>query len=78
MEEAPPAVASSALRHGLTEEQIQHAWRMAPDVGWDAGEGVTIVVGPGPSGELIEVGYVERHEAVWIIHAMPARAKFLR
>jgi hypothetical protein len=38
---------------------------------------VTMVVGPDTSGRLIEIGYVDSSEARIIVHAMPARPKYL-
>lgn len=72
-----PIIAQSAQKHGLAAADIQHAYRNPIRV-WDLGEGFTMVVGPAPSGALLEVGFVQAKEAVVIIHAMSAREKFLR
>jgi hypothetical protein len=39
---------------------------------------MVMYVGPDRSGALLEFGVVEWHDEVAIVHAMPARAKFLR
>lgn len=36
-----------------------------------------MVIGAGLTGELLEVGYVEADRAPVVVHAMPARTKFL-
>ncbi|MDE0777351.1 MAG: hypothetical protein OSB43_13840 [Nocardioides sp.] len=55
-------IAPSALKHGLGEEDILHAYRNPLRV-WDLGEGFTMMIGPNRAA---------------IIHAMLARKKFLR
>jgi hypothetical protein len=37
-----------------------------------------MIVGPNAAAIFLEVGYVDGHSAVVIVHAMPAREKFLR
>lgn len=75
-------VARSARRHGLNDDAIRHAYRLAVKVvGGD--DGLTMVIGPTPAGQLIEIGFVEAADAegdavVVIVHAMPARPKYLR
>ena len=39
---------------------------------------VTMFIGPSRDGEPLEIGVVEDDEGVAVIHAMPARAKFLK
>ena len=72
-----PIIAPSALKHGLSEEEILHAYRNPVRV-WDLGDGFTMIVGPNAAGILLAVGYVEGDTAVVIVHAMRAREKFLR
>ena len=72
-----PVIAPSALRHGLDEHDILHAYRNPLRV-WDLGDGLTMMIGPNRAAIILEVGYVEGEEAVVIVHAMPAREKFLR
>ena len=72
-----PDIARSAHRHGITDAQILHALhnpiRFAP-----INDEVSMVIGDDGSTGLIEVGMVDRHDRLVVIHAMPARAKFLR
>ncbi|HWH33540.1 MAG TPA: hypothetical protein VNU01_12795 [Egibacteraceae bacterium] len=42
------------------------------------GDGLVMYVGPDESGDLLEVGVVGWHGVLVIVHAMPARKKFLR
>lgn len=72
-----PIIAPSALKHGLGETEILHAYRNPLRV-WDLGEGFTMMIGPNQAAIILEVGYVEGAEAVVIVHAMRAREKFLR
>lgn len=70
-------IAPSATKHGVSEEDILHAYRNPIRV-WDLGEGFTMMVGANMSAIILEIGYVHGVEAVVIVHAMPAREKFLR
>jgi hypothetical protein len=72
-----PIIAPSALKHGLGEEEILHAYRNPVRV-WDLGDGLTMIVGPNQAAIFLEVGYVDGDTAVVIVHAMRAREKFLR
>jgi hypothetical protein len=72
-----PIIALSALKHGLGEEEILHAYRNPVRI-WDLGEGFTMIVGPNAAAIFLEVGYVDGDTAVVIVHAMRAREKFLR
>ena len=71
-------VLASAHRHGVSEEAIRHAVSHYVDL-FDVGDGLTMVNGPDLTGELIEVGIVERYGDLYAVHAIrPARNKFLR
>jgi hypothetical protein len=72
-----PIIAQSALKHGLDEDQILHAYRNPIRV-WDLGDGFTMVIGANAAAIILEVGYINGQTAVVIVHAMPAREKFLR
>lgn len=74
---AEVVIAASALKHGLAEEEIVHAYRNPIRI-WDLGEDLTIVIGADPSATLLGVGYAQGATAVVIVHAMRAREKFLR
>ena len=68
---------ASADRHGVDHNDIAHAFRNAILL-WELDDALQMCVGSGWSGELLEVGFFRRAELVVVIHAMPARAKFLR
>lgn len=71
-----PVVLESAARHGVAEDDALHAWAFAVDI-YDIGDGLVMYIGPARSGALIEVGAVDWYGTVAIVHAMPARSKFL-
>lgn len=73
-----PYVAGSARRHGLTDEDILHAYRQPIAVWPDIGDGMDMIIGPAFNGTLIEVGVVTADDSTPIIvHAMTARRGFL-
>ncbi len=72
-----PIIARSSLKHGLTENEILHAYRN-PLRAWDLGDGFTMIVGPNHAALFLEVGYVQGSTAVVIVHAMRARERYLR
>lgn len=72
-----PVIAPSALKHGVDEEEILHAYRN-PIRAWDLGDGFTMIVGANQAAIVLKVGYIQGSTTVVIVHAMRARAKFLR
>ena len=70
-------IAPSALKHGVSEDDIVHAYRNPVRV-WDLGDGFTMIVGPNRAAIFLEVGYVQGGLVHVVVHAMPAREKFLR
>lgn len=72
-----PIIAQSALKHGLDEDQILHAYRNPIRV-WDLGDGFIMMIGANAAAIILEVGYIHGETAVVIVHAMPAREKFMR
>ena len=73
----PPIFLESAARHGVAEADALHAWAFAIDA-HTLREGMVMYVGPDRAGGLLEVGVVEWHGELAIVHAMPARDQFLR
>ena len=71
-------VEPAARKHGVPDDDMLHALRHH----WRAFEtndpAVTMFIGPSRSGEPLEVGVVEDDQGVAVIHAMAARAKFLK
>ena len=71
---AEPVIAPSAYKHGISRDDILHAYRNPIRV-WDLGDGFTMMVGPNRAAIILEVGYVEGDVAIVIVHAMLAREK---
>lgn len=72
-----PIIAGSALKHGLRETEILHAYHH-PIRAWDMGDGFTMLLGANQAALILEVGYIQGMTAIVIVHAMRAREKFLR
>lgn len=45
---------------------------------YELDEGFTLIIGPSQSSKVLETGVVDGDLAPVIVHAMPAREKFLR
>jgi len=69
-------VASSAARHGVSGADAVHAYRNAI-IRWTFDEEFEMVVGADTAGRVLEIGLVRGDGALLLIHAMPARAKYL-
>lgn len=72
-----PVIAPSARKHGVPDETIRHAFDH-PIRAEDLEEGLTMLIGPDQAGNLFEIGVVSSEEGPVIVHAMPARDKYLR
>jgi len=72
-----PIVLHSAARHGIAEADALHAWAFAIDA-YNLGEGMAMYIGPDRAGNLLEIGVVEWHDDLAIVHAMHVRTRFLR
>ncbi len=72
-----PVILASARKHGITDDDMLHAYRHPIRV-FDLDD-LTMLVGPDEAARLLEIGVAEADaEGVdFIVHAMPARAKFL-
>lgn len=77
MPEETPAFLPSAYKHGVTEAEMLHAVRNAIRYSEGRHE-LTMVVGDGGRGRLIEVGIAVRSGTMTFVHAMPARRSYLR
>lgn len=72
----PPIVLHSASRHGVAEDDALHAWAFATAAYHVTGD-MVMYIGPSRAGALLEIGVVDWHDTLAIVHAMPARKKFL-
>jgi hypothetical protein len=71
-----PVVLASARKHGIPDSDMLHAYRHPIRV-FDL-DGLTMLVGADDSGRMLEVGVAVGDGVEFIVHAMPAREKFLR
>ena len=72
-----PILLDSARRHGIADDDILHAFRN-PIRSELVDDGMTMLIGPSRSAALLEIGVVDSDEGPVIVHAMPARDKYLR
>ena len=77
MDAEAPIMLQSAARYGIADLDALHAWAFAVDV-YDLGNGLVMYIGPDRANNLLEVGVVDWHDELAIVHAMRARPKFLR
>jgi hypothetical protein len=71
-----PVVLDSARKHGITDDDMLHAYRNPIRV--FALDDLTMLVGPDTAARLLEVGVVTGDRVEFIVHAMPARERFVR
>ncbi len=77
MEVDEPIIAASAHRHGVNDDTILHAFNNPVRVE-DLDEGLVMLIGPDRAGNLYEIGVATSDSVPVIVHAMPARPKYLR
>jgi hypothetical protein len=70
-----PVILASARRHGISDEDMLHAYRNPIRV-FEFDE-LTIVIGPDQAARLLEVGIAPAEGIEFVVHAMFARDKFL-
>lgn len=72
-----PVIAPSARKHGVSDDTILHAFNN-PIRTEHLDEDMTMLIGPDRAGNLYEIGVVTASDGPVIVHAMPARPKYLR
>ncbi len=72
-----PTIIDSARRHGIDDRDIVHAFNH-PMRFENLGDGLLMIVGPARSARLLEIGVVDSASGPVVVHAMPARRRFLR
>ena len=72
-----PLIAASARKYGVRDHDMIHAFSH-PMLVEDLDEGLTMFVGADQAGNPLEVGVIDSSDGPIIIHAMPARPKYLR
>ena len=70
-------IEASARKHGVHDDDMLHAYRHHLIAFATPDPSVTMFVGPSRTGAPLEVGVVD-DDGEAIIHAMPARPKFLK
>jgi hypothetical protein len=72
-----PDIAPSARKHGIADDDMRHALRNPLRVE-DLDDGLTMLIGPARDGTPLEVGVADTDAGPVIVHAMPARRRYLR
>jgi hypothetical protein len=67
---------ASARRHGVGDDDMLHAYHRPIRV-FDV-DGLVMVIGADEAGRLLEIGLATAEGIDFIVHAMPARPRFLR
>jgi hypothetical protein len=70
-----PVIVASARKHGITDNDMLHAFRNPIRV--FQLDDLVMLIG-GNAGRMLEVGVAAAEGIEFIVHAMPAREKFLR
>ena len=70
-----PVIVHSARKHGVTDNDMLHAYRNPLRV-FELVD-LTMLIGPDESARLLEIGVAEAEGIEFLVHAMPARPKFL-
>lgn len=71
-----PVILASARKHRVADDDMLHAYRNPTRV-FELDD-LTILIGPGFDGLLLEVGVSTAEGIDFIVHAMQARDKFTR
>jgi len=70
-----PVILQSARKHQISDDDMLHAYRNPIRV-FDL-DGLTMLIGPDTAARTLEIGVSEAEGIEFIVHAMPARDKFL-
>jgi len=71
-----PVIVASARKHGIPDNDMLHAYRNPIRV-FELDD-LVMLIGGDESGRMLEIGVVAAEGVEFIVHAMPARDKFLR
>ena len=71
-----PVILASARKHGVHDDDILHAYQHPIRV--LQLDDLTMLIGPDLSARLLEIGVAIGDGIDFIVHAMPARPKFIR
>ena len=70
-----PVILASARKHQVSDDDMLHAYRNPIRV-FDLGE-LDMLIGPDTAARMLEIGVSEAEGLEFIVHAMPARDRFL-
>lgn len=70
-----PVILASARKHQVSDDNMLHAYRNPTRV-FDL-DGLTMLIGPDTAARMLEIGVSEAEGIEFIVHAMPARDRFL-
>jgi len=71
-----PVIVATARKHGVNDDDMLHAYRNPIRVfGLDD---LIMLIGADEAGNLLELGVATGEGVEFIVHAMPARPRFLR
>ncbi|MFM7044733.1 MAG: hypothetical protein ACKOYG_04190 [Ilumatobacteraceae bacterium] len=71
-----PVILASARKHGVGDEDMLHAYQHPIRV--LRLDDLTMLIGPDRAARLLEVGVSTAEGVEFIVHAMPARPRFIR
>ncbi|MFH1331230.1 MAG: hypothetical protein ABIJ48_11330 [Actinomycetota bacterium] len=71
-----PTILASARKHGIADDDMLHAYHHPVRV-FETRD-LVVLIGADRSGRLLEIGVASAEGLDFIVHAMPARPKFLR
>ncbi len=71
-----PVILVSARKHGISDVDVFHAYRNPIRV-FDLDDDLTMLIGPSRGGGLLEIGVAHAESIDFVVHAMPARPKYL-
>ena len=74
---AEPVIAPSARKHGISDEDIRHAYADPIRV-FEVDDGFVMLIGASAAALLLEIGVVEATTRPVVVHALRARERFLR
>ena len=72
-----PLIAASARQHGIHDDDNAPRFNH-PMFVEDLDDGLVMFVGADTAGNLLEIGVIDSADGPIIVHAMPARPKYLR
>lgn len=76
VDDVDPVILASARKHGVPDEDIIHAYHQPIRV--LILDELTMLIGSDRSARPLEIGVSTREGIDFIVHAMPARPKFIR